>query len=56
MPENEIQDKSLNDNNDGGNFDNKLIVRDIESEMKNSFIQYSMAVIVSRALTDVSDG
>lgn len=56
MPENEIQDKSLNDNNDGGNFDNKLIVRDIESEMKNSFIQYSMAVIVSRALPDVRDG
>lgn len=56
MPENEIQDKSLNDNNDGGNFDHKLIVRDIESEMKNSFIQYSMAVIVSRALPDVRDG
>lgn len=56
MPENEIQDKSLNDNNDGGSFDHKLIVRDIESEMKNSFIQYSMAVIVSRALPDVRDG
>lgn len=53
MSENEIQDKSLTD---GGNMDNKLIVRDIESEMKNSFIQYSMAVIVSRALPDVRDG
>lgn len=56
MSESELQDKSLNDGNDGGNFDNKLIVRDIESEMKNSFIQYSMAVIVSRALPDVRDG
>ncbi len=53
MSESEIQDKSLTD---GGNTDKKLIVRDIESEMKNSFIQYSMAVIVSRALPDVRDG
>ncbi len=53
MSEREIQDKSFSD---GGNFDNKLIVRDIEKEMKSSFIQYSMAVIVSRALPDVRDG
>ena len=53
MSESEIQDKSFSD---GGNFDNKLIVRDIEKEMKSSFIQYSMAVIVSRALPDVRDG
>lgn len=56
MSESETQDKSLNENNNGGNNDNKLIVRDIESEMKNSFIQYSMAVIVSRALPDIRDG
>ena len=53
MSESETQDKAFIDN---GNFDNKLIVRDIEKEMKSSFIQYSMAVIVSRALPDVRDG
>ncbi len=34
----------------------KLINVDLESEMKNSFMQYSMAVLVSRALPDVRDG
>lgn len=34
----------------------KLIHVDIEKEMKESFLQYSMAVIVSRALPDVRDG
>lgn len=33
-----------------------LIVRDIEKEMKTSFLDYSMSVIVSRALPDVRDG
>ena len=36
--------------------DGKIIERDIESEMKNSYIDYSMSVIVSRALPDVRDG
>ena len=34
----------------------RIIVRDIEKEMRNSFMDYSMAVIVSRALPDVRDG
>ena len=34
----------------------KIIERDIESEMKNSYIDYAMSVIVSRALPDVRDG
>ena len=34
----------------------KLVHVDIEKEMKESFMQYSMAVIVSRALPDVRDG
>ncbi len=34
----------------------RLIVRDIEKEMRKSFIEYSMSVIVSRALPDVRDG
>ena len=34
----------------------KLIPVDIEKEMKESFLAYSMSVIVSRALPDVRDG
>lgn len=33
-----------------------LIVRDIEKEMKEAFLDYSMSVIVARALPDVRDG
>jgi hypothetical protein len=33
-----------------------LIVRDIEKEMKDAFLDYSMSVIVARALPDVRDG
>lgn len=36
--------------------DGKIIERDIESEMKISYIDYAMSVIVSRALPDVRDG
>lgn len=39
-------------NNEGGN----LILVDIEKEMKKSYLDYSMSVIVSRALPDVRDG
>ena len=34
----------------------RLVPLDIEKELKNSFIAYAMAVIVSRALPDVRDG
>lgn len=34
----------------------KIISIDIEDELKNSYIDYSMSVIVSRALPDVRDG
>ena len=34
----------------------RLVPLDIEHELKNSFISYAMAVIVSRALPDVRDG
>ena len=34
----------------------KVILTDIEQEMKKSFLEYSMSVIVSRALPDVRDG
>jgi len=33
-----------------------IIGRDIEKEMKNSYIDYAMSVIVARALPDVRDG
>ena len=37
--------------------DNQNIIQvDVEKEMKKSFLQYSMAVIVGRALPDVRDG
>ncbi len=35
---------------------NKLIDVDLEKEMKKSFLEYSMSVIVARALPDVRDG
>lgn len=34
----------------------KIIERDIDKEMRNSYIDYAMSVIVSRALPDVRDG
>ncbi len=34
----------------------KIVSRDLEHEMKTSFMDYSMSVIVSRALPDVRDG
>lgn len=44
MEENQLQS--------GGN----IVTRVIEEEMKNAYIDYSMSVIVSRALPDVRDG
>ena len=38
-------------------FDNDRILKiNIEEEMKSSYIDYSMSVIVARALPDVRDG
>ena len=34
----------------------KLIVRDVKQEIETAFLDYSMSVIVSRALPDVRDG
>src|SRR3990167_3182426 len=38
------------------NVNEKIIPVDIEDEMKGSYIDYSMSVIVARALPDVRDG
>jgi len=37
-------------------FQEKIIERDIEEEMRTAYIDYAMSVIVSRALPDVRDG
>ena len=44
--------------NDGGNASNRgrIIPVNIEEQMKTSYIDYSMSVIVGRALPDVRDG
>ena len=34
----------------------RILKIDIENEMRSSYIDYSMSVIVSRALPDVRDG
>jgi DNA gyrase subunit A len=34
----------------------RILPRRIEDELKESFLDYSMSVIVSRALPDVRDG
>ncbi len=39
-----------------GNLFEKTIAIDIEKEVKKSFLEYSMSVIVSRAIPDVRDG
>lgn len=36
--------------------DEKVVPRDIEEEVKESYLRYSMSVIISRALPDVRDG
>lgn len=38
------------------NQTDKIIDINIEDEMKNSYLDYAMSVIMSRALPDVRDG
>ena len=38
------------------NQNNKIISSDVSKEMKDSYLDYAMSVIVSRALPDVRDG
>lgn len=45
-----------NENNEIINGSSRIIDVDINKEMKKSFLEYSMSVIVSRALPDVRDG
>ena len=57
-----LRAKPLNYNKEGAksvdneNKNNRIIDVDLRKEMKKSFLEYSMSVIVSRALPDVRDG
>ncbi len=42
--------------NDNSQNEDKIITIDIDEEMRSAYIDYSMSVIVSRALPDVRDG
>jgi DNA gyrase subunit A len=44
------------DTTESNEIAHKVILRPIETEMKKSYIDYAMSVIVGRALPDVSDG
>ena len=44
------------DNNFENNEGTKILEVEIDEEMRKSFLDYSMSVIVSRALPDVRDG
>src|SRR5947208_4634949 len=37
-------------------YTEKILTRQLEDEMRESYVDYSMSVIVSRALPDVRDG
>jgi DNA gyrase/topoisomerase IV subunit A len=43
-------------NNDRIEFEEKVLPRRIVQEMEESFLDYSMSVIVSRAIPDARDG
>ncbi len=54
----EIPDMDGGDDSEGGlpPTASRILPRLIEAEMRESFLDYSMSVIVQRALPDVRDG
>ena len=51
------KDKKLDQQQEAALFENQKIVNvSMEKEVKKSFIEYSMSVIMARALPDVRDG
>lgn len=56
--DNRDDEKNINEQEieEQSNIEPKVIEVDIEKEMKKSFLDYSMSVIVARALPDVRDG
>lgn len=53
---NEENQTQNNQNNEDQNQNDKIINQVIEDEMKQAYLDYSMSVIVGRALPDVRDG
>lgn len=56
MSDENMPDKDQEMNDEKPPIAQKIITQEIESEMKTSFMDYAMSVIVSRALPDVRDG
>ncbi len=46
----------IEDGKETGNSDDRIALRLIEDEMKQSYVDYAMSVIIGRALPDVRDG
>ncbi|MBU1937173.1 DNA gyrase subunit A, partial [bacterium] len=55
-PENQTSLLPENGNGNGNGDGERVVPINVEDEMKNSYLDYSMSVIVSRALPDVRDG
>ncbi len=51
-----LENNPPNNENNGGDNNGSIIRINIEEEMKTAYIDYSMSVIVGRALPDVRDG
>ena len=51
-----MSDDKSNGNESNGNGNSKIIMQPIEDEMKRSYLDYAMSVIIGRALPDVRDG
>src|SRR6476659_7984040 len=52
----ETVDPNLNGNGDGNGLGKGITEVDINKEMQEAYLQYSMSVIVGRALPDIRDG
>src|SRR3989338_9101618 len=53
---NNVEAKDIGIDADETHLNEKIILREIEDEMKKSYLDYSMSVVVGRALPDVRDG
>ena len=56
MDENNINTPENQEGNIPENTGEKIIKVNLENQMKSAYIDYSMSVIISRALPDVRDG
>jgi len=51
-----VEEKGIKNVKSNSADDNKIIIQTIEDEMKRSYLDYAMSVIIGRALPDVRDG